>query len=115
MSKPPKVRCAIYTRKSIEKGLDMEFNTLDAQREACENYIKSQVAKGWVCLPEHYDDGGFSGGNINRPALQNSVPILKWEKLMWWSFTKLTAYHDHYSILQTYRPFSKNIIFRFAL
>ena len=70
MSKPPKVRCAIYTRKSIEKGLDMEFNTLDAQREACENYIKSQVAKGWVCLPEHYDDGGFSGGNINRPALQ---------------------------------------------
>ena len=48
----------------------MEFNTLHAQREACENYIKSQAGKGWVCLPEHYDDGGFSGGNVNRPALQ---------------------------------------------
>ena len=70
MSKAGKLRCAVYTRKSIEKGLDMEFNTLHAQREACENYIKSQAGKGWVCLPEHYDDGGFSGGNVNRPALQ---------------------------------------------
>ena len=64
------VRCAIYCRKSVEKGLDMEFNTLDAQREAAEAYIESQKANGWVCLPEHYDDGGFSGGNLNRPALQ---------------------------------------------
>ena len=65
-----KKRCAIYTRKSTDEGLDMDFNSLDAQREACENYIRSQVAKGWQILPEHYDDGGFSGGNMNRPGLQ---------------------------------------------
>ena len=64
------VRCAIYCRKSVEKGLDMEFNSIDAQREAAEAYIASQKANGWVCLPEHYDDGGYSGGNMNRPALQ---------------------------------------------
>nr|DAG83156.1 MAG TPA: integrase [Caudoviricetes sp.] len=64
------VRCAIYCRKSVEKGLDMEFNSLDAQREAAEAYIASQKINGWVCLPEHYDDGGFSGGNMNRPALK---------------------------------------------
>ena len=63
-----KVRCCIYTRKSIEEGLDMSFNTLDAQREAGENYIASQKANGWICLPERYDDGGFSGGNLDRPA-----------------------------------------------
>ena len=65
-----KIRCAIYCRKSVEKGLDMEFNTLDAQREAGEAYVASQKANGWVCLPEHYDDGGFSGGTLNRPALR---------------------------------------------
>ena len=64
------VRCAIYCRKSVEKGLDMEFNSLDAQREAAEAYITSQKANGWICLPEHYDDGGFSGGTLNRPALR---------------------------------------------
>ena len=64
------VRCAIYCRKSVEKGLDMEFNTLDAQREAGEAFITSQKANGWVCLPEHYDDGGYSGGTLNRPALK---------------------------------------------
>ena len=64
------VKCAIYCRKSVEKGLDMEFNSIDAQREAAEAYIASQKTNGWVCLPEHYDDGGFSGGNINRPALK---------------------------------------------
>ncbi len=65
-----KVRCAIYTRKSVEDGLQQEFNSLDAQREAGEAYIASQKANGWVCLPEHYDDGGWSGGNMNRPALK---------------------------------------------
>jgi site-specific DNA recombinase len=65
-----KKRCAIYTRKSVEDGLEKEFNTLDAQREAGEAYIASQKANGWVCLPERYDDGGFSGGNMKRPALQ---------------------------------------------
>lgn len=65
-----KIRCAIYTRKSIDDGtLDMEFNSLDAQREAGENYIASQRSIGWICLPEHYDDAGFSGGNLERPSL----------------------------------------------
>ena len=64
------VRCAIYTRKSTEEGLDQDFNSLDAQRLAAENYIASQVGEGWVCLPERYDDGGYTGGNTDRPALQ---------------------------------------------
>jgi DNA invertase Pin-like site-specific DNA recombinase len=64
------VRCAIYTRKSSEEGLEQEFNSLDAQREACEAYIKSQKAAGWIALPALYDDGGVSGGTMERPALQ---------------------------------------------
>jgi site-specific DNA recombinase len=63
------VRCAIYTRKSTEEGLDQEFNSLDAQRESAENYIASQQQEGWVVIPKHYDDGGFSGGNLERPAM----------------------------------------------
>jgi DNA invertase Pin-like site-specific DNA recombinase len=66
-----KLRCAIYTRKSTEEGLDMEFNSLDAQREACEAYVASQKAEGWVLVPDRYDDGGFSGGTLERPALQH--------------------------------------------
>jgi len=66
---PPAVRCAIYTRKSSEDGLEQEFNSLDAQREAAEAYIASQKHEGWVALPERYDDGGFSGGNMDRPAM----------------------------------------------
>jgi site-specific DNA recombinase len=65
-----KLRCAIYTRKSSEEGLEQEFNSLDAQREACAAYIASQKHEGWVLLPEHYDDGGLSGGSLERPALQ---------------------------------------------
>ncbi|APH70598.1 recombinase family protein [Aquibium oceanicum] len=65
-----KLRCAVYTRKSTEEGLEMEFNSLDAQREACEAYIASQKAEGWVLIPEPYDDGGFSGGTLDRPALK---------------------------------------------
>lgn len=64
------IRCAIYTRKSTEEGLDRDFNSLDAQREAAEAFIKSQSAEGWLCLPEKYDDGGFSGGNMDRPAVK---------------------------------------------
>jgi site-specific DNA recombinase len=64
------VRCAIYTRKSSEEGLDQEFNSLQAQREACEAFINSQRHEGWVCLRAGYDDGGFSGATIDRPALQ---------------------------------------------
>src|SRR6476646_8509650 len=64
------IRCGIYTRKSTEEGLDQEFNSLHAQREAGEAYIASQKEAGWKALPDHYDDGGFSGGNLDRPALQ---------------------------------------------
>ena len=63
-------RCAIYTRKSTEHGLDQEFNSLDAQREACEAYIKSQASQGWKALAQHYDDPAYSGGNLDRPALK---------------------------------------------
>jgi site-specific DNA recombinase len=64
------VRCAVYTRKSTEEGLEQEFNSLDAQREGGEAFVKSQAAEGWVCLPQRYDDGGFTGGNMGRPGLQ---------------------------------------------
>src|SRR6266478_4150334 len=64
------VRCAIYTRKSSEEGLEQEFNSLQAQREACEAFIDSQRHEGWVCLRTAYDDGGFSGATMDRPALQ---------------------------------------------
>ncbi len=64
------IRCAVYTRKSTEEGLEQEFNSLDAQREAGEAYVKSQTGEGWVLLPTKYDDGGFTGGNMERPALK---------------------------------------------
>jgi site-specific DNA recombinase len=64
------LRCAIYTRKSTEHGLELEFNSLDAQREACEAYIKSQASQGWRALPQRYDDPAYSGGNLDRPALK---------------------------------------------
>ena len=64
------VRCAIYTRKSTEHGLELEFNSLEAQREACEAYIKSQASQGWQALPKRYDDPAYSGGNLERPAVQ---------------------------------------------
>src|SRR5579871_4069113 len=72
MSQPivRKLRCAVYTRKSTDEGLDMEFNSLDAQREACESYVLSQRSEGWVLVSDHYDDGGYSGGTLERPALQ---------------------------------------------
>ncbi|WP_171210388.1 MULTISPECIES: recombinase family protein [unclassified Ruegeria] len=65
-----RIRCAIYTRKSSEEGLEQDFNSLDAQREACEAYIASQKHEGWELLPDRYDDGGISGGHLDRPALQ---------------------------------------------
>ena len=64
------IRCGIYTRKSTEHGLELEFNSLDAQRDACEAYVKSQASQGWRALPQHYDDPAYSGGNLDRPALQ---------------------------------------------
>jgi site-specific DNA recombinase len=70
-------RCAIYTRKSSEEGLEQEFNSLAAQREACEAFIRSQRDEGWVLARTCYDDGGFSGGNIERPALQGLLADIR--------------------------------------
>ena len=75
------VRCAIYTRKSTEDGLEQEFNSLDAQREGCAAYIASQKGEGWQCLPDSYDDGGFSGGNTDRPALQRLLADIQAGKI----------------------------------
>lgn len=77
MSGSPRLRCAIYTRKSTEEGLDQEFNSLDAQREACEAFIASQVGLGWKLIPDHYDDGGISGGTLERPALQRLLQDIR--------------------------------------
>ncbi len=73
----PKVRCAIYTRKSTEDGLDMDYNSLDAQRDACLAYIASQKSKGWLALHASYDDGGWSGGTLERPALKRLLDDVK--------------------------------------
>lgn len=76
-----KIRCAVYTRKSTDEGLEKEFNTLEAQREAGENYIMSQKAMGWELIPDHYDDGGYSGGNMNRPALEQLFADIRARKV----------------------------------
>ena len=65
-----KIRCAVYTRKSSDEGLEQAFNSLDAQREACTAFVLSQKHEGWTVLPTLYDDGGYSGGTMERPALQ---------------------------------------------
>jgi site-specific DNA recombinase len=75
------VRCAIYTRKSTEEGLEQAFNSLDAQREAAEAYVQSQAHEGWTCLPAGYDDGGFSGGNLDRPALRRVLADIEQGKV----------------------------------
>jgi len=74
-------RCAIYTRKSTEHNLDLEFNSLDAQREACEAYVKSQAHEGWRLIPTHYDDGAFSGASLDRPALRELLAELRSGKI----------------------------------
>jgi site-specific DNA recombinase len=76
-----RLRCAIYTRKSTEEGLDQDFNSLDAQREACEAFISSQKHEGWIALPIHYDDGGYSGGTLERPALQRLLADIRGSKV----------------------------------
>ena len=76
-----KMRCAIYTRKSTEEGLEQNFNSLDAQREACEAFILSQKQEGWVALPTQYDDGGYSGGTLQRPALQRLLDDIRGSKV----------------------------------
>src|SRR3954470_13065908 len=74
-------RCAIYTRKSSEEGLEQAFNSLHAQREACEAYIKSQRHEGWVCLAQSYDDGGLSGATMDRPALKQLLADIQTGKV----------------------------------
>jgi site-specific DNA recombinase len=104
-------RCAIYTRKSTEHNLDLEFNSLDAQREACEAYIKSQAHEGWRLVADHYDDGGISGASLERPALQalladvragkiNTVVVYKVDRLTrsLADFAKLVELFDQYEV-----------------
>ncbi len=103
--------CGIYTRKSTDERLDMEFNTLDAQRESCEAYITSQRSEGWVASPEQYDDGGFSGGSLERPALNrlmddiragkiSTVVVYKIDRLTrsLTDFSKLVEVFDEYGV-----------------
>jgi site-specific DNA recombinase len=75
--KPATLRCAIYTRVSTEHGLGQEFNSLDNQREAAEAYVRSQAHEGWRCLPDPYDDGSFSGGSMDRPAIQRLLAEIR--------------------------------------
>jgi DNA invertase Pin-like site-specific DNA recombinase len=106
-----KVRCAIYTRKSTEDGLEQDFNSLDAQREACEAFISSQRHEGWAALPTQYDDGGYSGGTLERPALQrlladirvskvNAVVVYKIDRLSrsLLDFAKIVEVFDAYGV-----------------
>jgi site-specific DNA recombinase len=83
MKKPPvrKFRCAVYTRKSSEEGLEQEFNSLDAQREACEAFIASQKAEGWLLVPDRYDDGGISGATLERPALKRLLADIEAQRV----------------------------------
>src|SRR4051794_9971093 len=83
MKKPivRKLRCAVYTRKSSEEGLEQEFNSLDAQREACEAYIASQKPEGWMLVPDRYDDGGISGATLERPALKRLLADIEAQRV----------------------------------
>jgi hypothetical protein len=82
MNAPPrKVRCAIYCRKSSEEGLDQTFNSLHAQRESCVNYVRSQAQEGWIALDDTYDDPGFSGGTLERPALRRLIRDIEAERV----------------------------------
>lgn len=87
------LRCAVYTRKSTDDGLDQEFNSLDAQYEACAAYALSQKHEGWMLVPTRYDDGGFSGGNLQRPGLQQllaDVAARKIDVILLYKIDRLT-------------------------
>jgi hypothetical protein len=86
-----RVRCAIYTRKSSDEGLNQVFNSLDAQREACAAFILSQKHEGWTVLGTQYDDGGYSGGTMERPALKRRWPTSRRARSMWSSSTRSTG------------------------
>lgn len=107
----PVLRCAIYTRKSTSEGLEQDFNTLDAQRESCLAYITSQKGEGWIAMAEQYDDGGYTGANTERPALQqliedikrraiNCVVVYKVDRLSrsLLDFSKLLEFFDEYEV-----------------
>lgn len=109
--KPALKYCAVYTRKSTEEGLEQDFNSLDAQREACLSYITSQKAEGWVPVMEAYDDGGYSGGTLERPALKrlmedikagkvNIIVVYKIDRLTraLMDFSKLVEVFDQYGV-----------------
>jgi site-specific DNA recombinase len=83
MKKPVirKLRCAVYTRKSSEEGLEQAFNSLDAQREACEAYIASQRSEGWLLVPDRYDDAGISGATLERPALKRLLADIEAQRV----------------------------------
>lgn len=111
LSDKKKIRCAIYTRKSCEEGLEQEFNSLDAQRVSAENYIASQSMQGWVLIPTYYDDGGYSGGNIERPALQRLFADIREDKIdivivykidrltrSLFDFSKIIEIFDHHKV-----------------
>src|SRR4051794_29016282 len=76
-----KLRCAVYSRKSSEEGLEQEFNSLDAQREVCEAYIASQKNEGWLLVPDRYDDGGISGATLERPALKRLLADIEAQRV----------------------------------
>jgi site-specific DNA recombinase len=111
MSRPKAVRCAVYTRKSSEEGLEQEYNSLHAQRDACEAYIRSQIGEGWTCLKTAYDDGGISGGTMERPGLKqlladiaarriDVVVVYKVDRLTrsLWDFAKIVEVFDKHSV-----------------
>ncbi|MFW2341059.1 recombinase family protein [Brevundimonas sp.] len=111
MKKPRAIRCAVYTRKSSEEGLDQEYNSLHAQRDACEAYIRSQVGEGWTCLKTAYDDGGISGGTMERPGLKqlladiaarriDVVVVYKVDRLTrsLWDFAKIVEVFDTHGV-----------------
>lgn len=106
MEEQKTIRCAIYTRKSTDEGLEKEFNTLEAQREAGENFVMSMKHQGWVILPDHYDDGGFSGGNLKRPALKQllyDVEAGKVDMIVVYKIDRLTrSLLDFAQLVQTF-------------
>ncbi len=102
----PQIKCAIYTRKSSEEGLELEFNSLQAQREACEAYIKSQKHEGWVLVDKQYDDGGFSGGTLDRPALKELLKDIERDAvniIVVYKIDRLTrSLHDFSKIVEVF-------------
>ena len=101
---PGRVRCAIYTRKSTDEGLEQDFNTLEAQREAGEAFVQSQRHEGWVMLPERYDDGGYTGADMDRPALKRLLADIETERvncIVVYKVDRLTrSIHDFFKILE---------------